>query len=80
MKTKSIKYLQDYLNGMKIPDIAKKYNVAISTIYKSIKSSEVIYCPFSNSCFTCPLNDCAIKDEYAYMINNLDYERSTLHG
>lgn len=67
---KQIKYLTLYLDGMTMREIANKFGVNESTISRVLKRAQRCVCPFSSNCEKCPLPDCAIKDEYAFMVNS----------
>lgn len=58
-----------YEDGLTIYQIAEKVGVNPSTISRTISRAERIICPFSPDCLKCTLGDCAIKDEYAYLVN-----------
>ena len=69
---KQKEYLLLYQSGWTMREIAFLYGVNISTISRTIKRSLRKTCPFASDCENCPLPDCAFKDEYAYLVNNLD--------
>ena len=64
-----IEYLRLYQSGATMKEIARKYCVAISTVSRVIKRAKRIKCPFSPKCTACPLDECAIDDRYAFMLN-----------
>lgn len=72
---KQIEYLTLYRSGMTLKEIAQKYSVNRSTVSRVIKRASRHKCPFSSDCTKCPLPDCAIKEEYAGMLNNTEDAR-----
>ena len=65
-------YIRDYrLAGLTMREIALKHGVNISTVSRGIKRVERLQCPFGSSCTVCGLPECGIKDEYAYLVNNI---------
>lgn len=61
-----------YEKGYKQYHIAKILGVNKSTISRTLKRAYRVKCPFSPNCLECWFDDCAIKDEYAYLVNNDD--------
>lgn len=59
-----------YEKGYKQYEIANILGVHKSTISRTMRRAIRVKCPFSSNCLECWLEDCAIKDEYAYMLNN----------
>ena len=64
-----VNYMRMYQSGATMQEIAQKYGVNISTVSRVIKRARKIKCPFSTECEKCKLPDCAIKDEYALLLN-----------
>lgn len=58
-----------YEDGLTVYQIAEKLGKNPSTISRTIARAERIICPFSPECDKCPLDDCAIKEEYAVLVN-----------
>lgn len=65
-----IEYMNMYQSGATMREIAKKYNVNPSTVSRVIKRASRIKCPFSPECERCPLDECAIDDRYALLLNS----------
>lgn len=63
-------YLLLYQCGWTMREIAFLYGVNPSTVSRTIQRALRKTCPFAANCENCPLPECAIKDEYAYLINN----------
>ena len=72
---RQIMYLGKYKAGFTMQEIADMYNVNKSTVSRVISRSMRYKCPFSTNCLKCPLPDCAIKDEYADLVNNTEDKR-----
>ena len=73
-----IEYLRLYQSGATMRDIARRYRVNPSTVSRVIKRARKLKCPFSSECLKCPLPDCMVKDEYAYLLNGVeDYRKDT---
>lgn len=63
-------YLKAYYeDSMTIYEIAEKYGKNPSTISRTIARAERLICPFCSDCLKCSLPDCAIKEEYAVLVN-----------
>lgn len=69
-------YLVLYTSGMTMTQIAKKYSVNKSTVSRVIKRATAHKCPFSPNCQKCPLPECAINEEYAYLVNSSEDKRA----
>ena len=69
---KQADYLCMYQSGFTMEEIAKRYGVNKSTVCRTLARAKRHKCPFSTDCTKCPLPDCAIKEEYAYMMNNME--------
>lgn len=70
-----IAYLRLYNQGYTQAQIAETYGVNKSTVSRVLKRAMRHTCPFSDDCEKCPLDECAIKDQYAYLINNTPDQR-----
>jgi len=76
-----------YASGHRVTDIARtlgKSNGTVSTMIKKIKESiankndkelRSIPCPWSSSCFACPLSDCGMDSTRAGRFNVLPGDR-----
>lgn len=53
-------------------EIAEKYGVNKATVSRVIAKARRQKCPFSCDCTKCKLPECAIKDEYAYLLNSVE--------
>lgn len=62
-------YLLLYQSGATMEEIAQKYGVNRSTVSRVIARAKRVSCPFSTDCQKCPMDDCVIKDEYAFLLN-----------
>lgn len=58
-----------YEDGLTMYQIAEKLGVHFTTVSRTIIRAESIRCPFSPDCLECPLDECAIKEEYAVFVN-----------
>lgn len=67
-----VEYLCMYQSGATMKEIAEKYKVNTSTVSRVISRARKIRCPFAADCTRCPLSDCAIKDEYSYLMNTVE--------
>lgn len=70
MKTlteKQRNYLRDYLDGMTVREVAKKYGVQPSTVSRTIHRAADLRCPFGfdRGCERCVLPDCGLNAEAA---------------
>lgn len=72
---KQIEYFSLYNSGLTMKEIAARFSVNKSTVSRTIKRAKRRVCPFSDDCTKCPLPDCAIKDEYAFLVNNSEDAR-----
>lgn len=72
---KQVEYLSLYLSGLTMEEISTRFSVNKSTVSRVIKRARRCVCPFSTDCTKCSLPDCAIKDEYAFMVNNTEDAR-----
>jgi hypothetical protein len=66
---KALEYLRLFEMGHTVTEIAIMTGRNKSTVSRGLTSARKLVCPFSPNCEECPLDDCAIKDEYAYMVN-----------
>lgn len=69
-----------YNEGHNLCGIAKKLGVDRSTVSRTLHRALKCKCPFSPDCLTCPLPDCAIKDEYAGYVNNRNIDLRKMRG
>lgn len=69
------KYLVMYQAGHTMQEIADKYGVNRSTVSRVVARARKLKCPFSTDCTKCPMDDCAIKDEYAFLLNEVEDTR-----
>ena len=69
---KQMEYLKMYQSGATMQEIADKYGVYRSTVSRTIARAKKVKCPFSSDCTSCPLPDCAIKTEYACIMNTVE--------
>lgn len=76
-RSTQVQYLQDYMSGMTMEEIGAKYGRDKSTVSRGVSRAMVRYrCPFSACCERCPLPECAIKDEYAMLVNSFEDKRT----
>lgn len=69
MTSRQIEYLKLYEDGHSVAEIARITGKNRSTIHRVLRNAKRLKCPFSTNCLSCPLPECAIKTEYAYMVN-----------
>lgn len=55
--------------GHTLTEIHQLTGKSKSNISQTLKRARGLPCPFSSSCFNCPMDDCVIKDEYAHLVN-----------
>lgn len=67
--SKQLEYLALFNQGYSVTQIAKMTGKNRSTISRTLTRARSKTCPFSSDCMKCPLDDCAIEDKYADMIN-----------
>lgn len=72
-----MEYLKLYQSGATMQEISDRYGVNKSTVCRVLSKAKKIKCPFSPDCKKCPLPDCMVKEDYAYMINNLRNRRAS---
>jgi hypothetical protein len=71
-----IKYLLLFEAGHTVTEIAQMTGKSKSTISRTLTRTRNRVCPFSPDCLTCPLEDCAIREEYAFLLNGNDRRRN----
>lgn len=76
LTSKQLIYLDQFLNGMTMKEIAELHGVHKSTVSRVIKKALTHECPFSPVCEDCPLPDCAIKEPYVQYVNTTEDVRS----
>lgn len=69
MTAKQSEYYRLYLEGFTMKQIADKKGVNKSTVSRTIHRATEKRCPFGRDCKECPLDDCGIKEEYSYFVN-----------
>lgn len=72
MTAQQKEYLQLFEQGYKVTEIAKIKGKNPSTISRVLTRARTKRCPFSSDCSACPLDDCAIDEKYADLLNNAD--------
>ena len=67
-----------YTGGYTVSEIARLTGRAKSTISRTLKRAKnptgYEPCPYSSSCFTCPLRDCALDGSIAVKTNLLPHD------
>lgn len=76
MRGKQAEYLSLFEAGYTVTEIAAMKGVNKSTVSRTLTRARNVKCPFSKSCLTCPLSDCAISDEVAFYLNDNDRKRN----
>lgn len=76
LTSKQLIYLDQFLNGMTMQEIAESHGVHKSTVSRVIKKALTHDCPFSPVCEDCPLPDCAIKEPYVQFVNTTEDVKS----
>lgn len=66
---KTLLYFNCYLNGMTIQEIADSAGVSYRAVTGLIERTRNKKCEYSPSCFTCPMRDCMMSREHAYLVN-----------
>ena len=69
MTKQQIDYLTMYESGHSINEIAKMMKKSKSAVSRTLKRARGKKCPFSADCEKCPLEDCAIDERYAMLLN-----------
>lgn len=73
---KQIQYMRLSAQGLTAVEIAEVYGVSYRSVHSALaraKKNEIV-CPFGDTCFECILDECAIKDGYAWLVNNRERE------
>lgn len=65
-------YLLRYQSGETMQEIADYFGVNRSTVSRVISRARKIKCPFASDCTKCTVSDCAIKEEYAFLLNEAE--------
>ena len=65
-------YLRMYQTGATMKEIAQEYHVNVSTVSRVINRALKVKCPFSPKCEKCPLDECAIDERYAMLLNSTE--------
>ena len=73
---KQVEYLSLFEAGYSVTEIAAMKGVNKSTVSRVLTKARTTKCPFSKSCLTCPLNECAMADTVAFMFNGNDRKRN----
>ena len=76
MTKQQLEYKLLFDAGHSVTEIARMTGKSKSTISRVLSRARNKKCPFSANCLNCPLDDCAISDEYSYMLNNQDIVRN----
>ncbi len=69
MTKQQVDYLILYESGSSVEEIARLKHKSKSTVSRVLKRAKGKKCPFSADCNNCPLDDCAISEKYAVLLN-----------